>query len=410
MDKETIALLENLSFFEDKDGEKIQLLLKAGLIQPVGTSTPKLRLCDRSTRLIGTWLHVTNDCNLDCPYCYIPKDGKKMTMDTARAYMDKLEDTFNRHSLSEVAVRIAGGEPTLERSLVEYIITELHSRFHKKARRITLVIITNGTNIDESLIELIKKHRIRLSISLDGMRQWHNKTRFFRNSKRGTFDHVLKNIQACISAGIRPNILTTITEDNVDGIEELNRFLVDSDMAFRYSAYRDTVGDYAGYQIFIDKLIEVLGRCYEYYACAITEKRAQFRHQLTDMRIDRNVHLRCCGIGHSSVTVSHTGQVFLCQSRISSQPIGNIWEDRTLLEMMHDQDILPELKLNSVLDYDECKTCQWALTCGGGCPVVNADTYGRATTASPYCRLFKAMLPKLIRLRALSLISNSLLQ
>jgi radical SAM protein with 4Fe4S-binding SPASM domain len=86
------------------------------------------------------------------------------------------------------------------------------------------------------------------------------------------------------------------------------------------------------------------------------------------------------------------------------KPIGNIWEKRTLLEMAHSQNTLPQLANHGVLDYNTCKSCQWALTCGGGCPVVNADTYGTPLTASPYCDLFRTMIPRLIHLKALTLV------
>lgn len=406
MDKRSKALIEDLSIYQPgSDDDRLRLLFENGLIHEVSFLDVEPKVCREHVRSISTWLHVTNNCNFDCPYCYIKKGGSRMTITVAKAYMDKLEETFARHSLRSVTIRIAGGEPTLEREIVEYVVQELFSRFQGRATEILPVIITNGTLIDEKWVNFILKHNIRVGFSLDGLGQWHDRTRFFKNGKR-SFQVVSRNLDLCLSSKIRPNILTTITEDNIDGVEELNRYLVDKDLNFRYGVYRDTTGDYQGYQSFIDKLKVVLSRCYDYYAQVIAEGKAQFRHRLADIHIDRNKHLRCCGIGHSVVTVNYNGEVYLCQSRMNLKPIGNIWEKRTLLEMAHSQDTLPQLVTHSVLDYKKCRSCQWALTCGGGCPVVSADTYGTPLTASPYCDLFKTMIPRLIHLKALTLVKS----
>lgn len=406
MDKRSRALLDDLSIQqENNDDKRLLLLRKNNLIHEKGCVQTRPRLSNEGVRSISTWLHITNNCNLDCPYCYIKKGIGRMDIAIAKMYMDKLEETFYRHSLDSVAIRLAGGEPTLEREVVYFVVKELYSRFQGKARRILPVIITNGVLLDKGWVDFIKGSNIRVCFSLDGIGKWHDRTRFFKGSK-GSFEGVFKNLELCLKAGIKPNILTTITEANIDGIKELSRYLVDNDLSFRYGVYRDRVGDYHGYRSFIDKLKAVLTYCYDYYAKAIKSGRAQFRHQLADIRIDRGSHLRCCGIGNSVVTVNHRGEVHLCQSRMHLESIGNIRENRTLLEMVHSQKILPQLTNNCVLDYDICKNCQWALTCAGGCPVVSADTYGTPLTASPYCGLFKTMIPKLILLKALSLASS----
>lgn len=404
MDKRSRALLDNLSIYDatNGDSDRLSLLFGNGLIRKIDSKAIKPRLCNDHIKSISTWLHITNNCNLNCSYCYIRKGTGRMTIPIAEAYLDKLVETVAKHSIRSVAIKMAGGEPTLERSIVEYVVRGLYSRFRDSVDEILPVIITNGTFLDENWIDFINKNSIRVCFSLDGLGYWHDQSRFFKNGE-GSYEMVFKNLKLCLSSGLKPTVLTTITENNIDGIEKLNQYLIDNDLNFRYGIYRDTVGNYDGYQTFIDKLRAVLNRCYDYYARAIIEKRAQFRHQLADIRIDRNRHLRCCGIGHSVVTVNHEGRVYLCQSRMNFKPIGDIWEKRTLLEMAHSQNALPQLADHCVLDYNFCKSCQWALTCGGGCPVVNADTFGTPLTASPYCELFKMMIPKLVYLKALSL-------
>ncbi|MBC8550445.1 MAG: SPASM domain-containing protein [Candidatus Brocadiales bacterium] len=72
------------------------------------------------------------------------------------------------------------------------------------------------------------------------------------------------------------------------------------------------------------------------------------------------------------------------------------------------QKTIPELATKNVLDYEDCKNCQWSLICAGGCPVVSSVTNGSAASASPYCEIFKAMIPRLIEIKALRLIQTFL--
>ena len=72
--------------------------------------------------------------------------------------------------------------------------------------------------------------------------------------------------------------------------------------------------------------------------------------------------------------------------------------------MAWSQNTFPELCTKDVFDYDNCRQCQWSLVCAGGCPVVNFGANGSAATSSPYCKLFKAVIPRLIEIKALQLI------
>lgn len=157
---------------------------------------------------------------------------------------------------------------------------------------------------------------------------------------------------------------------------------------------------------FIDDLIYVLGQCYDYYAFVIRERKTSFKHQLAEIHIDRRPHLRSCNVGYSGVAINNAGKVFSCQAKMDAEPIGELQDNNTFLEMAWSQKTLPDLRGKSVFDYNGCSQCQWASICGGGCPVVNSVAYGVATKASPYCKLFKLMIPRLIELKALALISK----
>jgi uncharacterized protein len=406
LDLNTKKLLEQL--FEhgtDLNEARTEPLVRAGIIVPRGNQLIVPSLDHGRIKSISTWLHVSNACNLNCPYCYIANksDRRHMPLSIVEAYLDKLEETTSKHGLRKVVIRLAGGEPTLGKKLVRYIAEETQARFAAKGLKVKLIMLTNGTLLDEDWLRLILKHEIGLSISLDGTKEWHDRLRFFKGG-RGTFDRILHSIDLCKKFGIRPNILSTITEANIDNLQLFGRFLVDLNLSFRFGVYRDNTGGYSGYRSFNERLKLELGAFYEYYAEAVRNGRTSFMHQLSDLHFDKRPHLRSCNIGYSGVTVNHLGNVFLCQAGMDREPIGNLQDGRTFLEMAWSQRTLPELSDMNVLDYPDCRRCQWSQMCGGGCPLVNSSANGSATTSSPYCELFKAMIPKLIELKALDLI------
>jgi len=407
LDLKSKKLLEDFSEFEAGINKaRVELLRKNGLLIDKYTGPDFGRpLGESRARSLGTWLHVTNNCNLSCSYCYICKDSGQMSDVVANAYLNKLEATVEKYNLGSVSIRFAGGEPTLRKSLVYSLVQEIHARFDQKGVKINLTLITNGVLLNNEWIDFMKKYDMRLCISLDGVEGWHDKIRFLKNGK-GTFQLVWQNIQQCQQAGLEPTILTTITEENLSGLEEFNRRLVDSNLRFRYGIYRNVDGDHRLHQDFIRRLSVVLRASYKYYEDVIRVRKTSFQHQLVDIRIDTNRHLRCCSAGHSGITVKHDGTIHLCQSRMNTVPIGTVRDDLTFIEMLETQNVLPDFRDKDVRNYIGCNECGWALTCGGGCPFVNRETYGTMTMASPYCEVFKEFIPRLVELKALSLVNN----
>lgn len=407
LDMKTKLILDDLSNFKNKkDDLRVKLLLENGLLQPNDTLPLRPILNKDKIKGMSTWLHIANCCNLRCPYCYIANKGKGfMSLSVAKSYLDKLEQTVRYHQLDLITIRLAGGEPTLHKKMIRFLAEETQKRFIKKGIRVQLILLTNGTLIDLELIKLIHDHSMRVCFSLDGLGEWHNKTRFFKNGM-GSFDQVIKNLNLCLNNNIQPTILTTITDKNVLGVPALSRFLIDKNLSFRYGLYRDNIGGYKACESFIRKVSEVLNDCYDYYINAIRNHRTKTRHQFCEIHLDRKAHLRSCNIGYSGVTVDHTGKVFLCQARMDKKPIGNIKDKTTLLQMAWSQNTFPELCMKDVFDYEDCNHCQWSLICAGGCPVTNFGAHGSAVSSSPYCKLFKQMIPRLIEIKALQLIET----
>jgi uncharacterized protein len=54
-----------------------------------------------------------------------------------------------------------------------------------------------------------------------------------------------------------------------------------------------------------------------------------------------------------------------------------------------------------------CRNCEWRYICGGGCPLLTKNQYGTFRHPSPYCEVYRAVIPVLLRVNALQLIRST---
>lgn len=184
---------------------------------------------DLSTRVVT--FQVTEDCSLNCTYCYQKnKSKKKLNFETAKKFIDLLfEESYDPKSdfyvgkVKSIILEFIGGEPLLEikliRQIVSYYRYKAISENHIWATNYMISLISNGVHyFQEDVQEFIKENqgKIDFAISLDGCKELHDSCRLFHNGK-GSYDLVEK---ACIHFmdNYNPNMNTklTIAPENIN--------------------------------------------------------------------------------------------------------------------------------------------------------------------------------------------------
>lgn len=62
----------------------------------------------------GIWLHINNDCNLACSYCFVTdKSHTAMSTETINKTASVIANTARMHDIKQISLKFAGGEPTL---------------------------------------------------------------------------------------------------------------------------------------------------------------------------------------------------------------------------------------------------------------------------------------------------------
>lgn len=151
-------------------------------------------LLDR--RLSQLILQVTQQCNLRCSYCvygglYTNRvhDDRKMTEELAKRSID----FFLEHSTDtdHLVVSFYGGEPLLNMKLLEFCVNYISKNVDGK--KIIYTITTNGTLLNQQIMEFLSSNRFHTMISLDGAKEEHDLNRKFKSGE-GSFDIIMKNI------------------------------------------------------------------------------------------------------------------------------------------------------------------------------------------------------------------------
>ena len=194
-------------YFEDiVDTTKIiQKMIQNGLLsakKPTEILHPANELLEYrlNNRLSRITLQVTQDCNLRCKYCvYTNSDkgkqrkhsNKHMPLETALKGIDfALEHSKDN---SKFNVGFYGGEPILVFELIKKCVEYTEKK--AEGKDLTFSLTTNGTLLNEEVIEFFEKHNISITISLDGPKEIHDRNRCFAEDGSGTFDVILKKVE-----------------------------------------------------------------------------------------------------------------------------------------------------------------------------------------------------------------------
>jgi len=162
--------------------------------------------------------NTTRRCNLYCMHCY--SDSRN------REYPGELTTEDGLRIIDDVArfgaptMIFSGGEPLMRPDIFQLAA-------HASRRGLRCVLSTNGTFISEAVAERIRDTGfVYVGISLDGLRQVHDKVR----GKRGAFDAALAGIRRCRDHGVKVGVRFTLHRKNADQLPEVLDLLESEDI------------------------------------------------------------------------------------------------------------------------------------------------------------------------------------
>ena len=137
----------------------------------------------------------TEQCNFRCTYCYEAFEIGKMSQGIQEAVCRLIE---GRDDLRYLQLSWFGGEPLAAFDVVKRIGGFAHEHCERNGIAYNADMTTNGYLLDgERAATLLDQKVESYRISLDGDREAHDRTRIRANG-RGSFDRILKNIEAIV--------------------------------------------------------------------------------------------------------------------------------------------------------------------------------------------------------------------
>ena len=372
-----------------------QRLAEAGLIVPEGQA-PAAHQDVPDT--LTAWLHITNACNLECPYCYIRKSSKSMSLETGFNAVDTLISTARRRGFTSLKLKYAGGEAALHYRMVQQLHDYAAKQAHDAGLTLQAVVLSNGTIMPVAFAEWLAASGVRLMLSVDGIGQDHDAQRPWKGAGPGAFAALERNLdERLLPRGVRPDVCITITGPSAHTARDAVAWALAHDLPFSLNFYRenDQSATHRRLRLQEQQLIAGMLDAYNLIEQNLPE------HPVLDGLLDlvrAQAHGHTCGVSQNYVVITHEGQAAQCQMDLQhARPFA---PGADLIELV----AAGPIHNHSVDDKEGCRSCVWRYRCAGGCPIVTLRATGRTDVKSPNCNIYKALMPAALRLEGLRLL------
>lgn len=317
---------------------------------------------------------LTDVCNMKCEYCFIKgntskqhKDqgAKVMSWDIAQKTIDMYFNNLRPTRFHKTIV-FYGGEPLLMFPLFKQIISYVQAKHGKvlKKLKIGLLLITNGTKINDEIAEYLARHpEITICISLDGYKETNDQKRFYIN-REGTFQDIIAGINRLHLAGRKDiNVSATIDEHNIDRLDEL----IDLHKQYQFQT--------VNFNLLLDTAERTIDPSYTERA---TKRMLEYFEKAREIglyedRIMRKVRALTCGVLHpfdcratgAQLAISPDGSLGICHEGVGCK---NFFFGKVSQNFIFSKNsLIKEWGRRSPLTMPQCFNCPSLGLCGGGC-------------------------------------------
>ena len=339
-------------------------------------------------------LRMTNSCNLNCTYCYDKKNRMNINeenefidknLDKLVTYINKIQSNPNEKS----NIIFHGGEPLL-------IKVDIYEKLIKKLRRnnpnVKFSVQTNATLLNEEFINLFKKYKVNIGISLDGYNEEQNKCRIYKDGKN-SFDIVMKKITLLKDMKAKFGIIMTLSKGVLGHEKELYDFIAENEIGCNMrpaflsdSTDNEYVMSNSEFMKFFINIFEI------WYADDKRVKLTQIREIYEEFAKALNPEyvLRSCVASDNCfenfVSLDINGELYSCNRLYNNKDLyyGNI-NDMTVEELNKKMKELT-IRRKENIENSKCKKCLIYNYCYGGCPAsAFAKNHDIFTADDYYC-------------------------
>lgn len=331
---------------------------------------------------------LTNDCNLACSYCFESNKGKdympkEMALDILKATYNQVDPMAGIFTLN-----MFGGEPLMNwdtfKAVCDYVL--------ENNLKIRITATTNLTLLTDEMIDYIDELSIPILVSVDGIKEVHDKHRC------NSFDKVIENMKKLIDRdlGYLIEARMTVAPDTAKYMYESVKMLVDlginnianvpaSDLDWDAQSIQDYKDNY---EKILDMYIDILNDETNKRNISLYKVDQALNLALEPIKEDTSM----CNIGNPRwVIVDWKGDIWPCPDYPTTDNVDLIAGKIGNFYTGVDETKVDPKPMVATYELERCKGCEAISICKSGCPYENYTKNGKFNEPTiGYCTLQKA--------------------
>lgn len=312
---------------------------------------------------INVLLEVTERCNLRCAYCFHANSGYAANIMSEEVFRLICELVFPQHS--HIQMLWHGGEPlAVERPYIEKLLNIQKDYIERYGNKVINTIQTNGTLIDEDVVNMLFENDFSVGISFDGPTN---------EVTRGRTQDVLHGLKILKERDVKHvGVITVVSGVNVNSLLDSYELMKEMGVHVDYNSIVLTGGASADSALRLDlndfneSMINLFDAWFDDESCSITVN--PFYSYVHDIVLDSSSkcwHTSCLG---RWINIKPSGDVFPCSREFPAEySYGNVKVVSTMDELLSSKSF-QSLLGDTVSRREKCmRKCRLYKHCQGGC-------------------------------------------
>lgn len=409
--KEPISYIKLKSIFSNESVKDIiQTLYYSGIVLVDNkcstdkiVAEEKLKSTEVAPRLLV--LKYTNHCNLRCSYCYAYKKetfNENLSFKNIETAVKLISESYG----GKLTVVFHGGEPLLRFKDMKHDVVSLLEKFPD----VQFSIQTNGTLINDEISLFLKKYKISIGVSIDGVSETSNSLRCFAGGLP-SYNKTLEGIKCLFRYNNQPSASIVVTKKNKDEI--LNTIQTLFEIGVRHFVVLDyfPAGRGKGKKDNLALSLEeniALRKDILLFINDHNAKQTDYNNLITERKaiqlIKKIVYWRSlymcsespCGAGRRMLALGADGNLYPCDEFISDDKefvIEHISNITNLKDDLKNSDVVKKCYAHRIENISKCSKCVWRNICEFHCAGNTFYFNGSFNQPSSLCEYFQKMIP-----------------